>query len=465
MAMPIGTSLEIGPDEGLELSKCVLCLRGSALYTEIWDDQPPLYTWLTVQLAKHLSCSILWPRLLSVFCAFILIGSFYLLVLNSSDLLSAGLATAMLIASPQVLELSCSCMQEVPALSFVLASLYVLRRSHSKSICSTLMAAALFGIALQIKFIAGLYAPIICFCYLSSRFHTTIVSIVRAICIFAGSSIIAFLLLNLMIGAPFADQFFESWSAHFAHGNSLEYGSAAQYTFDYKFIIFHLDAVFLAGLTFVCVLARILLLHRGAMLSIIWLNYVWLIFTFHRPWWPYYYVHMAIPVCWLGGIGFALVWNKARQASSRFICALVVCYGSVCLFAMGCRLYLQIHDNHCSRKTSSSLVLKTLSTYRGRTKYMFSDEPAFSFQAGIPLPPALAMLSLKRMWSGSMTNEKLISEFKIAKPDVVILSNTIFARLLQTAIARDYTLIVVEGNTHLYIRRELVREVAPPVDK
>src|SRR5205809_6790885 len=78
--LPLGSAIKIGPDEDFELSKPILCLHGYHLYTEVWNDQPPLYTFLITQVLKHISRSVAGPRLLTVGFAVLLLGAFYLLV-------------------------------------------------------------------------------------------------------------------------------------------------------------------------------------------------------------------------------------------------------------------------------------------------------------------------------------------------------------------------------------------------
>ncbi len=64
--MPLRTAVEIGADEGFELGKATLCLNGYKLYSQVWNDQPPLHTFLVTEALKHLSMSVLVPRLLTV---------------------------------------------------------------------------------------------------------------------------------------------------------------------------------------------------------------------------------------------------------------------------------------------------------------------------------------------------------------------------------------------------------------
>lgn len=51
--LPLQTAVQIGADEGFELAKATSCLHGNSLYTEVWNDQPPLHTWIVTVLATR----------------------------------------------------------------------------------------------------------------------------------------------------------------------------------------------------------------------------------------------------------------------------------------------------------------------------------------------------------------------------------------------------------------------------
>ena len=42
--LPLGTALDFSTHESYETMKPFLCNQGHALYREIWNDQPPLFT-------------------------------------------------------------------------------------------------------------------------------------------------------------------------------------------------------------------------------------------------------------------------------------------------------------------------------------------------------------------------------------------------------------------------------------
>ena len=79
-ALPLSAVIQIGADEGFELAKATLCLKGYKLYTEVWNDQPPLHTFLITALLRHSWGSPLGPRLLTVLFRILLLVSFFALI-------------------------------------------------------------------------------------------------------------------------------------------------------------------------------------------------------------------------------------------------------------------------------------------------------------------------------------------------------------------------------------------------
>jgi hypothetical protein len=113
--IPLGSAIKLGADEDHELPKATLCNHGYKLYTQIWNDQPPLITQIIAAVTKQAPHSVLAPRLFTVGSASLLLAAMFMMVCRVSGLLAAAVAAAMLIGSPGFLELSSSVMQEIPA--------------------------------------------------------------------------------------------------------------------------------------------------------------------------------------------------------------------------------------------------------------------------------------------------------------------------------------------------------------
>jgi hypothetical protein len=89
--VPLRMAVQIGADEGFEAAKATLCLHGHRLYSEVWNDQPPLHTWLVTQVLQHVSSGILGPRLVTAVFAAILLVCVFTIVCRASGLLAGAL--------------------------------------------------------------------------------------------------------------------------------------------------------------------------------------------------------------------------------------------------------------------------------------------------------------------------------------------------------------------------------------
>src|SRR5512143_1227286 len=74
---PLADTREFDTDEGVNLIKALLVGRGHALYTEIWDDQPPLLTAALAHWFNWFGSSVLAARVLVLLFAALLLWAFY----------------------------------------------------------------------------------------------------------------------------------------------------------------------------------------------------------------------------------------------------------------------------------------------------------------------------------------------------------------------------------------------------
>jgi hypothetical protein len=54
--------------------------------------------------------------------------------------------------------------------------------------------------------------------------------------------------------------------------------------------------------------------YAALIVPLAWLALTFAVFGFHKPWWAYYYLHTAIPLCWCAGIGIAFLIGRVRGA-------------------------------------------------------------------------------------------------------------------------------------------------------
>lgn len=502
-ALPLGTAVKIGADEDFELSKVPLVLHGHGLYTEVWNDQPPLYAFLLSRLAIHFSYSILFPRLLTVGASLVLIGSFYLLAVRLGGMFVATLASGFLIASPGFLELSSSAMQEVPALSPVLLCLCLLVVGpRIRWAAIETLAGVIFGVALQFKLIGVMYLPLV-FLVLWQRGHPAADSIrstlggtqpheatsqacpvykapLHLLCIFTAAAAVTFLVVNSLAGAPLAAQVRQAWFSHFAATQSFEYGSPSEHACEWLVLVKNWD-VSVPALVGVCLFAykRAVLPHLPTPLRVFpvaWLALTLIVFSIHKPWWAYYYIHNSLPLCLCAAFGWGFLIERtflgrpgptnrkpsclaaSRPPQSRMLIIGLSAFAVCSAVWMTGRVYLQIESIRRAPRLYTALVLKEIARFEPFTAFMFTDQPIYSFHSRIPLPPHLAMMSLKRFWSGDMSNARLIEELESTKPGLMLLANDTrelpFQRLLDT----EYRLVYEDSANRLYAHRSIVKK-------
>jgi hypothetical protein len=553
--LPLSTAVKIGADEDFELSKVPLALSGYKLYTKVWSDQPPLYAFLLTQMGKHSSYEILYPRLLTVCSAMVLLTAFFVIARRLGGLLAATLATAFLIASPGFLELSCSAMQEIPALAPVVAGLCVLViGSRSKWRVTELVAGLLFAIGLQVKLIGVVYLPLALLIlwwrsgtHSRHEFHEPHGSkgarpqkisairvshlcsseFIRGSLVFGASLVVGFLAINYLTGSPLLLQLQQAWGAHFASAQSFEQGSPAEHAFEWAVLIKNWDVTgpAMIGVWFIAqrMTGRSVRLVRSAreagpeirnskletrnkfkfkemptgenpesgtslaLLAVVWLGLTLVVFPMHKPWWAYYYVHNSLPLCLCAacGVGFVIdrLWAspggkmppstagkmpaatlKEGQRRVRVFRARKAVMVGVMIYAlgtiawMGGRVYLQVDGIRHAPKLYASLVLKEIERFKPFTTFMFTDQPVYSFHSGIPVPPHLAIISLKRFWTGDMTNARLVEELKSTRPGLMLLANDTRELPFQELLDKEYRLVYQDDANRLYAHESISRK-------
>lgn len=447
--VPLGSAIKLGADEDFELSKTLLYLKGFHFYYQVWNDEPPLYPYLLGQIVQHFSASILAVRLLTVGFALLLLGALFRLSLNLGNLRTAVGAVLLVIASPGFLELASSCMVEIPTVALVVAAFALLSQPYRRPWLE-IGAGILFGCALQMKVIAIIYLPLtVLLLWLKHRL-TPKQLFLSALAI-GGMAVVSFVLLNALTGCSLWLQLQPAWAAHFSGVKSFEYGSPADHAFDWKLLLKNWDVVvpIILGMGLLRVRSRPLVIFPLA-----WLALTLVIVSPHKPWWASYYLHNAVPLCWCAAIALDAAFGWAGRNKVRIVVISVYLLGAG--LWLGMRSYLEIVTMRQSPKLFNSLVLTEINRYKPFTKYLFTNEGVYSFHSGLPLPPQLADISLKRLWSGDMTNAKMAAELAAVKPGVILIANQTGELPYQELLQNEYRLVYQDNEHQLYALKSII---------
>ena len=148
-------------DEGYELMKAWLLQRGHPLYGEIWSDQPPLHTWILSAAFRLFGTSIATGRAVALAFAALALWALATLVGRRRGNLIAALALLALVLSPGFTRLAASATIMLPALAVALLGVALLEPAWQRGRLGGLfLAGVVFGLALQIKYIAVVILPL-----------------------------------------------------------------------------------------------------------------------------------------------------------------------------------------------------------------------------------------------------------------------------------------------------------------
>lgn len=125
----------------------------------------------------------------------------------------------------------------------------------------------------------------------------------------------------------------------------------------------------------------------------------------------------------------------------------------------GSRIFLEIRDVQSSQQTYDSLVIPEMKRYQPFAKWLYSDKNIYSFYSGIPIPPPLAVVMLKRLWSGDMTNERIAMEMEHYEPELILLSNDNRIMPFQRQINTEYQLVYEDSDFRLYALKTIIKKV------
>ena len=158
---PFRFAFELDADEGVDLLKSVLVAQGSRLYTDVWSDQPPLFTYLIAAIFRLLGVKLNVVRLMVLMfsCALFWAAVQYLRAFwGTPHAIVGGL---VLILLPSYLRLSVSIMIGLPAIALALLSLLAISHWHKEGRRLWLVLSGLaLALSVMTKLFTGLLAPL-----------------------------------------------------------------------------------------------------------------------------------------------------------------------------------------------------------------------------------------------------------------------------------------------------------------
>lgn len=428
-AVPLQTALELSWDEGYELMKALLVSRGYALYLSVWSDQPPVFTELLALLFRVFGASAFVGRLLTLCFAMTLVWMLWKLVSNSFGLAAGLIATALLVSSSSFLEQSVAPMTELPATTLALASLLSASRYDSTRRMRWLaLSGVLFGCALQVKLTSAIFLPAMGVAYLDRNGRNLRTDLLRDIAVWFGAVLVTSGLIVLRFYGT--DTVWEFWASHFS--GSTNAAVPDKHTF--KPAAFFLGARSLSAATALGIALLASKRRRDVLCPATLFATVLAIHWVHRPYWYYYSLHFAIPMAWLGAAGivgwFGLLRDRAgawweRRSLNRLAWLVYVLVITLTLADTPRLIWSHLRGLRNAPLASENELVVALRKRASNTSWVFSDRPLYPFWAGLLVPPEMAGIPYKRIWSGSVTESTVYECIARYRPEEILFVHTL----------------------------------------
>lgn len=456
--------VEIGTDEHYEVTKGLLWANGFRLYQQVWNDQPPLHTVLLGLCFKVFGASIGVARTLAIAFGLSLVTGCWVLVKRQCGVPAAFLAVGCLLAAPQVLQLSISAMLEVPAIGTALWAFWpILRWKEDRQWPWLALSGALVAVSLHIKLTAAVLTPALATEVLVavpfSNWREWARATTRVMATWLGCLLGVYVSLAVALGSVPLEVL---WASHFSLPTAGLAGISP--AFWPQLWGEHTEAVWTAG-------AGIAVLVWGKDLRRLSFPLVWLLTatavqSYHRPWWSYYYLHLAVPLAVLSACGIAELvrgaWNYnraesgARMPLSTFRClgaasvllALAIGYGAE-------RLFSEIRRIHRLPRIGETLLIEKMREYADRARWVYTQQTIYPFHAGLMVLPELAVLPAKRFWSGQVTDEQVWATVRRHRPDLILLDERPLNSEVSEFLGAAYTVVYAAEGFSLHVAKSL----------
>ena len=423
---PIKQSFEFDPDEGINLIKVLLYSDGFSLYTEIWSDQPPLFTVILSCWFFLFGQSIFAARILTLLFSALLVWSFYQTLSLHLGNLRAFIGTLLLVTSRKFIQLSVSVMIGIPSLALAMLAIYTLTLYKQKARPYLLFISGLsLALSLQTKFFTVFLIPIMLFYLLDFRIAKQEEGKSNNSAIFW---LFTALFFYILIGFLFNSfQYQQLIQSHLQQSVETGFENYDSLSVLYWMIRHDYD---IAGLAVVGILIIFAKKQWQGLFPLVWLATATILLLAHQPVWYHHYHLLSIPLAWLAAYGATPAiaffqqggFLKPFNLNKLLFTGLTAVLLGVSIVNINSKVNNAIEAMHIKESHHDPHVVNLLSRDRATTDWVVADRPIYAFYAGLRVPPEIAVFSRKRFSAGNLNDDDLFEILQTYKPERIVLS-------------------------------------------
>jgi hypothetical protein len=470
---PFRFRFEFDSDEGVNLIKAMMTLKGFGLYSEIWSDQPPLFNVMLSLLFRILSMNVNTGRMLVLGFSTVLLISATHYLQRFWGIPHAILGMIAIITLPFYKTLSVSIMIGLPAITFAMISFVgFMRWNENKSNNWLILSAIFLALSVMTKLWTGILAPIFfagIFIKNPGLLHEKIKFrgwyrplLTWALWFMAGVGLI----IVFLVGPTHAPQLV---NVHLAAGETQLMQSVAEGN---RMLSYLDDSIPLYFLSLAGLILAIRTKKWHALYLVAWALAAYLLLSWNVPFWSHHQLLITIPAAMLGSIamGTATVDLYGRIRGSNpwrlnAIPSLLIALLSI-IFAIqrfpptlrGFHLDLpNIYGSYDKEEKTEFEIVTLMRRYADQTNIVFTDRPMYAFRSGLPVHPYLAVMTKKRYSTGQPSQEEIRVIMEETKPEQVILGRFDFPAVRDYMETRNFVRVDNSPRSRHYVRGDIYR--------
>ena len=447
--------------------RSMLVALGYPLYSQVSSDQPPLFTQILALVLRLVGFEVNPARLLVLLFSTLLVWSGAQFLQMTWGKLAAILFLPLFVMVPRYLELSVSVMIGVPSIALAAVAMLFLAFWHQqKRNLWLVLSGASLALSLLVKLFTGFLVPIFLAGILAAAYFERKEAgfswkMLQPALIWGLSFGGVGIILGLILVGPQ-----NVWMIVFP---PLAAPSTADFQDPSFTINNHLQAAI--PLLILGLLGALIAIYRKNWLSLYPLAWSVLAYAFLRFYSPVFYHHqllITIPIAILAAaavgdgirslVRLKRVTDLARfetiLGSAALIGFILVSIHSVPLLDKELMNHPRITDFTLKATPGKLRVLRVMGEYADQTNWIMTDAPMYAFRVGRPVPPDLATFSSKRLATGSLTPQDILSAMREYHPEQVLIARFEIPAV-EDYLKENYRLILSVEYFRLFLRNDL----------
>lgn len=447
---------QLDSDEGVNLAKATLVAEGYTLYSEIWSDQPPLFTFLLAGLVKVFGYSVLAARALTILFSGLLVWTSFRLIELSVSREAAIVGALLLILTDPFIRISNAVMIGLPAIALAMFAMYAMLRWQERMGNRWLIAAAMaMAVSLGIKLFTVVVIPsLLIGIFWSKPSRGAGRSPYLAACLWSGVFVAVCLLLLAIVGQAGIQQLIQPHLQAKAAQGFVSSG-------------FYVPPALLL-LTGVGVALIVMDRKWGLVYPAVWMVLAFALLSIHSPVWYHQKLLFTAPAVMVaaypvheGYVALVRRINRTLAKEHRLRAAVALVSLPLLLGYLATAIPAQRFEAAPPATTpiqseEPDITLARIARFSLQTQWMATDVPMYAFRAGILIPPPIAVITDKRIRTGFLFEQDIFQAIERYRPEQVLLGRFEFPDLF-SSLEQDYVLLTCAGNRiRHYIRKDLL---------